>query len=441
MRRLLWILLSCLALARPAAAELRPLRVEGNRLVDDRGDSVILRGVNFGNWFVLETYFYGTDFPDERSVWRTLLRRFGPAGLERVKEAHFSNWITAEDFARVKALGLNSVRVPFWDGMFEDPAHPGQLSADGWRWLDFAVDSCESAGVYCVLDLHGAPGGQSVADHTGEQNRNAYWGSADNRRAAAQLWAAVAARYRGRAAIAAFDLLNEPMGAPTNQEMAAAQGELLAAVRSADPERVAVIEDAYRGLDVLPSPAQSGWTNVMYSQHMYPAMGTDGPPPPSQYDAYFQDFIDSTFPGVALQAHRLQGPVYVGEWNIIHGGPGGAEGGRMTRHYIDAMERLGWSWAVWTYKQAKAKGVTSDELWSFYRNDRKTGVPDFERDSLDDIVRKIQGLRTENMALSSAMGGAVRQAPPPPPAPAVSPAARLNLPSKLTLAVPAFGRM
>lgn len=431
MRGILLAALACATLALPASATLRPLHVDGNNLVDDQGRTVILHGVNFGNWFVLETYFYGSAFADSRAVWDTMRKRFGEAGMKRVQEAHYSNWITARDFARVKAMGLNSVRVPFWDGLFDDPAHPGQLSADGWRWLDFAVDSCESAQIYCVLDLHGAPGGQSVYDHTGQKDRNAYWGSAANRRSAEDLWSAVAARYRGRAAIAAFDLLNEPMGAPSDGELVSAQGELLNAVRAGDPDRVAVVEDAYRGLDILPSPSQSRWTNVMYSQHMYPAMGMDGVPP-ATYQSFFQGFIDSTFPGWTTQQQRLRGPIYVGEWNLIHGGPNGTAGGAMTRRYIDAMEQHGWSWAVWTYKQAKAKGVTSDELWSFYHNDGKIDIPDFEKDSLDDIVRKIAGLRTENMTLGP-MGGAVAPPPPPPP-----PA---RLPARLILAVPAFGRM
>jgi glucan 1,3-beta-glucosidase len=377
--------ISLLLPALAAGQALRPLHVAGTSLVDDQGHAVVLRGVNFGNWLVLETYFYGTAFPDERTLWSNLQKRFGAAGMEQVKEAHRSSWITAADFARVRALGLNAVRVPFWS----------DYSAEGWKWLDFAVQSCEAAGIYCILDFHGLPGGQSVEDHTGASGRNQYWNSPEDHKRADDIWRAIAARYKGRAAIAAFDLMNEPMGAPDDASLVAASGELIDAVRSVDPDRVVAVEDAYRGLDMFPTPSSKGWTNVVFSEHHYATFGDPDPTPQK-----VQDYIATAFGKADVQQKRLDAPVFVGEWNVMDKSAGGTA---MTRYYIDQMGQRGWSWAIWTYKQTKPQGVPADEFWSFYRNESPIALPDFDKDSLADILSKVRALRTENMVLFGPM--------------------------------------
>src|SRR5665213_1733488 len=113
------VILSALLTLSASAHALSPLHTRGGDLVDASGETVILRGVNFGNWLVLETYFYGVKFSDERSLWALVESRFGAAGLEQVRKAHRANWITAADFSRVRALGLNAVRVPFWSDVLE----------------------------------------------------------------------------------------------------------------------------------------------------------------------------------------------------------------------------------------------------------------------------------------------------------------------------------
>jgi len=394
-----FLLLAAPAGARGAVCEdLKPLRASGTMLTTDSGQPVELRGVNFGNWLVIESAFLGEDIGDESSLWALLESRFGKAGMEQAREAYRSAWITPADFERVRALGLNSVRIPFWYGLLEDDAHPGEYSEAGWKWLDMAVESCERACIYCVLDLHGAPGGQSAADHTGAAGRNGLWDHPDMQKRAAAIWAAVAARYRGRASIAAFDLLNEPMGAPNKKAIVSINSQLIDAVRSADKDRLVVVEDGYRGLDGFPGPSEAGWSGVIYSQHHYATM--NAPWPTAQmHEAY----IRTVFPASRREQKRLGAPIYVGEWSVIQEAAGG---GSMTSRYIKEMGREGWSWALWIYKQTSSERVR--ECWSFYRNDKPMSLPDFKRDSLQAILGKIEGLRTENMSLYGALRDAVK---------------------------------
>jgi len=376
------------------------LHTDGPLLLYEGGNAVILRGVNLGSWLVMETYFLmGPDqkFKDERALWAGVEKRFGKAKMQEIREAFRSAWITEEDFHRIRAMGLNSVRVPFQYRLLKDDLKSGE---NGWKWLDRAVDWCARAGIYCILDQHGAAGGQSDADHTGDSGRNVLWGDPELQRKTAELWTEVARRYAGLPQIAAFDLLNEPMGAPSSDAMVGVQEKFMHAVRAGDPERLVIIEEAYRGLETLPSVAERAWTGVLFSEHQYPTMGMTNPKP-----EVHERFITEHYPQLEKQQARLGAPIYIGEWNVIDESAGG---GGMARRYIAEMERRGWSWAIWTYKQTVRKpDPISFGTWSFFRNDRPMEI-DWERDDADEILAKIESLRTEHLQPYAPMIDAVR---------------------------------
>jgi glucan 1,3-beta-glucosidase len=381
-----------------AAGKLPALKVAGDRIVGPDGQPVPLRGVNLGSWLAVESHFSGFAFRDEKSLWAGLERRLGRAAMERVREGYRAAWVTAEDFRRARDLGLNHVRVPFWAGLLEDDAHPGKYRDDGWKWLDAAVEWAERAGVYAVLDLHGAPGGQSTADHTGERDRNAVWADPALRRRTANLWAAIARRYKDRPAVAAFDLLNEPMGAPNVPALVAFQAELAQAVRRADPRRIVIVEDGFKGLDKLPAPAPRDRAGLVYSTHNYPTMGAKGPSPEA-HERFFREGL----PRWEREQARFKLPLYVGEWSVIQEAAGG---GPMTRRHVTEMDRRGWSWALWIYKQANKDPVR--ECWSFYRNDKPIDMPDVTRDDAETLVKKFEQFRTERLVAYEPLRAALK---------------------------------
>jgi glucan 1,3-beta-glucosidase len=377
-------------------SSLPALKIKGTKIVDADGKPMILRGVNLGNWLLLESHFSGFAFKDEKSLWAGLQSRFGAEKMNEIREAFRSAWITSEDFDRVAKLGLNHVRVPFWFGLLEDDDKPGKYRDDGWAWLDKAVDWSEKAGIYCILDFHGMPGGQSKSDHTGDKDHNAYWTDAKLQKRALDLWTAIAKRYKGRNAIAAFDIMNEPMGAPDARTMIAAQFTLLRAIRKVDPNRLVIVEDGYKGLQnfaKLTAPDKSG---VIFSQHHYPTLTV--PASPDVHEMFFRD----KFPQFAKEQARFDQPLYIGEWNVIQEAAGG---GPMVRKHVEQMEQHGWSWALWLYKQANKDPVR--ECWSLYRNNKSIDMPNMEKDSADQIISKWTQLKTENMVIYPPMQMAV----------------------------------
>lgn len=373
------------------------LKIQGTKIVDAANKPVLLRGVNLGNWLLLEAHFSGFAFKDEKSLWAGLQSRFGPEKMRDIREAFRTAWISADDFERVKALGLNHVRVPFWYGLLEDDDKPGRFRDDGWAWLDKVVEWSEKAGIYCVLDMHGLPGGQSKADHSGEKDRNAFWSDPKLQKRANDLWVAIAKRYKGRSTIAAFDLMNEPMGAPDGKTLMAMQGAFMRSIRTADPTRLVMIEDGYKGLQNFPKLGVTEKGAVIYSQHHYPTMHAQSATP-EVHEAFFRDKI----PQFAKEQARFDQPLYIGEWNVIHEASGG---GPMARKHIEQMEAKGWSWALWIYKQSNKGPVR--ECWSLYRNNKALDLPDVEKDEADVIIKKFAQLKTDNMVIYEPMKKAV----------------------------------
>jgi hypothetical protein len=108
---------------------------------------------------------------------------------------------TRKDFARMKALGVNCVRVFISYGSFY--SDPGVLRPEGIAKFDEFLSIAEEFGIYVHPtgpDLwEGAPNWQPVAIED-EKTLTAL----------EQFWKLFAARYRGRHVIFAYDLKNEP---------------------------------------------------------------------------------------------------------------------------------------------------------------------------------------------------------------------------------------
>ena len=72
-----------------------------------------IKGVNLGNWLVLEKWmspglFAGTTAEDEYYLPARLPRDVYEARIR----THRAEYITERDFTRIKAMGMNTVRIP-----------------------------------------------------------------------------------------------------------------------------------------------------------------------------------------------------------------------------------------------------------------------------------------------------------------------------------------
>lgn len=98
-------------------------------------------------------------------------REAGNAAFEK----HWATWITPDTVQSVHDVGLNTIRIPIGYWSYTDIVDTAsEPFADGNRmlpYLDAVVRKAADLGIYVIIDLHGAPGGQQQDVFTG-QNPN-----------------------------------------------------------------------------------------------------------------------------------------------------------------------------------------------------------------------------------------------------------------------------
>ena len=375
----------------PALASL--LHATGTNLVNARGTVVQLKGLNLGGWFIMEKWMCPLDsgsLPDTYSAITNLDSRFGAATEQSLIHTYQTNWITTSDLDNIANAGYNCVRMPVWWGNFYSITN---TTSSGWRTdaftvLDWLVTNCAARGIYVVIDLHGVVGGQSTSDDTGWQNQNQYWTNSTDQIQTTFLWTQIAAHYKGNSAVAGYDLLNEPSGAPSPGAVWSAYTNLYSAIRGVDPSHILIMEGTFDNWNwsMLPAPSVYGWTNIVYSMHEYQWGGTV-----TQIEAgadnQVTDFVNHLSWNV---------PDYVGEWNDLSAGAARYD------YSINAYNSAGVSWSMWAYKATD--GLIPDG-WGWYDPAYWPTTPNLETDSAANIAKDWQQWRTTtSFGVNSAVG-------------------------------------
>ncbi|RYG69772.1 hypothetical protein EON80_09195 [bacterium] len=384
-----FVLIFGLTISLPApifAAPLSFLSTESTHVVDQLHQPVELRGPNLGGWLLEEMWMspFITKPPtgsphrpikDAAGLWKTIEARFGRDEAYHLKKDWRDAWLGESDFVRIKAAGFNCVRLPFIYDAQNDP--------DGLLfWLDRAVGWAEKAGIYVILDMHGAPGRQSKGDITGEADIDRLFKEPRYVEETAALWQKIARRYRGRSNVAAYDLLNEPMGAPNPTTLHLVHERLYRAIREVDERHIVIVEDGYKGFDSLPYPAALGWKNVMLSLHSYDFDAKNAQAHRRQVDGLVSE--------VASKLNARHVPFYLGEFNIEpYGNP------ETLNYFVKALQRRGYSWSFWTYKVAGLPGGRS--VWGWYHVPNGFKPIDPFNDSSAQMREKFTQFRTPNM--------------------------------------------
>ena len=353
-----------------AAPRLPMLHAQGTKWVDEKGGPVILKGCNLGNWLMQEMWMHGfrtEGIPDQYALEEVLARRFGEAARDTLMRTYRDHYITARDFTIIKSFGMNVVRIPFWHRLLEDDAHPFQLKPDAWVYLDRAIGLAEAEGIYAILDLHGAPGSQNPWQHSGRENRNELWGSDENRRRTVWLWQQIARRYRGRTAVAGYDLLNEPYfaGEAELRELAFATYD---AIRAADPDHIVILPALPGGFEFYGDLKARGMTNVAVTMHFYPGFFGWGEPTIETHREWLTK-------GAYEWRDRVEAagvPALVGEMNVVLKKAGGAE---MMRRAFDTYASFGWATTMWSYKVLSREGGIGGGSWGLVTNSPGEGAP------------------------------------------------------------------
>jgi aryl-phospho-beta-D-glucosidase BglC (GH1 family) len=233
-----------------AQARAKFVTTRGREFVAPDGRPLLLKGINLGNWLLPEGYmfkFKATNSP--RRIETVVNQLVGEDEARRFWKTYRYNYITVEDIKFIKQSGFNSVRVPFSYRLFVDEGEPRRLEGPGYELLDRVVGWCRQEGLYVILDMHAAPGGQ-----TGD-NIDDSWGypflfeSDESQELTVRIWQKIAARYKDEPTVAGYDLLNEPIAhyfdaAHFNPKLEPLYRRIVAAVRKVDKNHLIILGGA-----------------------------------------------------------------------------------------------------------------------------------------------------------------------------------------------------
>jgi len=320
---------------------------------------------------------------------RVLENRFGVEGRDGVLDAFESGWITEDDVRWIADQGFNVVRVPMgWRALtsqsdFESPSDLAWNEAAFSR-LDDLLRWCADVGIWAVLDIQEAPGGQN--EYNGETS-TLYEDPAMQDLTVA-LWEKLSRRYREHDEVAAYSLLAEPMSAPSADARDALYDRIVKAIRAVGDDHLLVIHDGFRGMPTLPDPAALGWEGVVYSTHLFEWSAE------SEED---YEGLASFYATLFASTQEQQGvPYYIGSFSTFVDADWAYRG---AADLVEMFEDNAWSWTVWTYK--RIDDPIDAALWGTSTSWGVRGrlVSDFDRPDLylDDeetLLRKMAAYET-----------------------------------------------
>lgn len=345
-----------------------------------------IRGVNLGNWLVLEKWmqiqtFDGVDAEDE--TW--LVRKLGEKELAERMKKHRDTYVTEEDFRSIADHGVNLVRIPVPYFVFGDrPPFIGCI-----EYLDKAFVWAEKYGLQIMIDLHTAPGSQNGYDNGGLTGVCKWCRNKEEVAFELTVLERLAERYKSHPALYGIEVLNEPISflvwltSPSRTQAAdreEAKGswyvplrflkqfyiEAYRRLRRILPEdKVIVFHDGFRLMRWNRFFDEQKFKNVMLDTHIY-IFAMEGFVP-LHYLWVYKIYVGFNKWKIRRVSRHI--PVVVGEWCISNKYAGNAAPELQKKRFREVAKLQLDAWSVsggyiyWNYQLWRDRRGKMDEEW------------------------------------------------------------------------------
>jgi endoglucanase len=344
------------------------LKVSGDQIVNQKGNTVYLRGFGLGGMLHMENFIDG--YPANEQTLRDELKNvLGEKKYNLYFDTFLDSYFTAPDAEYIQSMGLNLIRIPINYHQFEDDMNPRVIRKDAFKSLDKVIELCAKHHIYTIIDLHALPGSQNQHWHSDNPTHKAsFWDHKDFQDRAAYLWTVIAQRYKNQPWVAGYDLINEP-AEPTGKKLFPYYKRLHDAVRKVDPRHILFLEGDRYAVDF--STFTEVWPNVVYTNHDYAVPGfiRGGDYPGYTGDRYFdKDTLERDFLKKSEFMFTRHVPLWVGEFGPVYtGNPTKDE-----MRYQALKDQLAYynkykvSWCIWLYKDMGLQAVVHQNATTPY---------------------------------------------------------------------------
>lgn len=306
---------------------------QGRYLVAPDGKHLMLRGINLGNWLEPEGYMFklegGPQSP--REIEEFFDELVGPEDAARFWREYRDDYITEADIKAIRREGFNSVRIPLHYRFFT--GDPGSSGGEGFELLDRVIKWSHDAGLYVVLDLHCAPGGQTGTNIDDSFGYPWLYESEAAQQQTIDVWHRIAAHYKNDPTVLGYDLLNEPIPhypslQQYNAKLEPLYRRITSAIREVDGNHVIIYGGAQwdSNFKVFAAPFDG---NAMYQLHKY-----------------WMDPVQASVQDYVYFANRYNVPLWCGE--------SGENTDEWIGKFVAVLEKNEIGWAFWPYKKMDA---------------------------------------------------------------------------------------
>lgn len=303
---------------------------------------------------MMEGYMLGGRNIPESVFKANLAKLFGAGFVKEFTREYRENFIRDEDFATLKKLGFNCVRLPFNYRLLEE--------AGGFAYLKESVERIGRHGLSVILDMHAVPGSQNSDWHSDSAGSALFWEREECRRKFWDLWKHLAEQLKDQKWIAGYDIMNEAVTDNAGLLREVYQ-QAIKIIRGTGDRHTIFLEGNKWGREVDCLEGIRG-ENLAISIHFYE---------PVEFTFNWQP--DTVYPGEAAGARwdkqelkkrmkkyadfaqRLGLPVYAGEFGVASRCSHCGEEFRWVDDLISVFEEFGFHWTYWTYKSVRGMDV------------------------------------------------------------------------------------
>ncbi|HTN19369.1 MAG TPA: cellulase family glycosylhydrolase [Pelobium sp.] len=239
------------------------LKADGKKIVNEKGENIILRGMGLGGWMLQEGYmFHISNLGRQYRIKEEITKLVGEQKANEFYDLWLKNHTTKADIDSLASWGFNSVRLPMHYALYT-PAVENEPVAGKNTWLKKGFDItdsllawCKTNRMYLILDLHATPGGQGNDLNISDRNpdKPSLWESEANQQKMVALWRKLAEKYKDEPWIGGYDIINEPnwgfeskedfrgTAEKTNVPLRKLMVEITKAIREVDKKHIIIIE-------------------------------------------------------------------------------------------------------------------------------------------------------------------------------------------------------
>ena len=180
-----------------------------------------------------------------------------------------ANHIREQDFARIKEMGFDHVRIPIDEVQFWDES--GNRLPEAWQLLTNALEWCGKYNLRAIVDLHTLRSHNFVLR---EGEKNALYEDPAELQKLIDMWAQLSAELkRFPVSMVAYEFMNEPVAEDPEQWNQVVE-KVHAALRKLEPKRKLVIgSNMWQGVGTFKDlRVPAGDKNIILSFHYYSPM-------------------------------------------------------------------------------------------------------------------------------------------------------------------------